>query len=362
MQTKALIFFLLLLHVACFWSSSEDQPAEYDTAPLQTSQSADASKVKTTPARIASFAQKTVSSGILLAARQAEIKFRTSGILLELPLRPGQPVVKGALLARLDDQALQLQLRQRQLELEEARYKKIDLLLLRGAKPGDEHSVSPEVLENVESESGWKRAKQAIEQVEYEISLTKIFAPFDGVIADVKARQHQFCNVGETLCRLIDPGSFEAEFSLLENEAASVRPGLPVAVEPVAIPGLKLRAVISAINPVVSKEGLVIVRAKLIRGDRTKLFEGMNVRVAVERIVPNQLIVPKSAVVLRSGKPVVFTLDEKEGLAKWNYVTIALENDNQVAIAEGLRAGDLVIYEGNLNLDHDAKVVSDSGN
>lgn len=49
----------------------------------------------------------------------------------------------------------------------------------------------------------------------------------------------------------------------------------------------------------------------------------MNVRVSVKRSVGEQLVIPKTAVVLRSGKQVVFTL--KDGKAMWNYVHTGLE-------------------------------------
>jgi hypothetical protein len=51
---------------------------------------------------------------------------------------------------------------------------------------------------------------------------------------------------------------------------------------------------------------------------------------------------------------VVFAYEN--GLAKWNYVSITHENETSVVISEGLKAGALVIIEGNLNLGHDAKV------
>ena len=44
----------------------------------------------------------------------------------------------------------------------------------------------------------------------------------------------------------------------------------------------------------------------------------------MKRSVGEQLVIPKTAVVLRSGKQVVFTL--KDGKAMWNYVHTGLEN------------------------------------
>ena len=88
----------------------------------------------------------------------------------------------------------------------------------------------------------------------------------------------------------------------------------------------------------------------------------MNVRVSVKRSLGQQLVIPKTAVVLRSGKQVVFTL--QEGKAMWNYVHTGLENateyvvsdKSQKGIEEGLSEGDTVIVTGNLNLAHEAEV------
>lgn len=88
----------------------------------------------------------------------------------------------------------------------------------------------------------------------------------------------------------------------------------------------------------------------------------MNVKVSVRRSLGEQLVIPKTAVVLRSGKQVVFTL--KEGKAMWNYVNTGLENAtecvvsdrSQKGIEDGLLEGDTVIVTGNLNLAHEAEV------
>ena len=80
----------------------------------------------------------------------------------------------------------------------------------------------------------------------------------------------------------------------------------------------------------------------------------MNVRVSIYRSLGKQLVVPKTAVVLRSGKKVVFTLSS--GKAVWNYVQTGLENATHCTILEGLKEGDTVIVSGNINLAHEAPV------
>ena len=74
----------------------------------------------------------------------------------------------------------------------------------------------------------------------------------------------------------------------------------------------------------------------------------------MKRSVGEQLVIPKTAVVLRSGKQVVFTL--KEGKAMWNYVHTGLENMEEYTNNRWTGRGHGVITTGNVNLAHEAPV------
>ncbi|MDE5928202.1 MAG: efflux RND transporter periplasmic adaptor subunit, partial [Duncaniella sp.] len=109
---------------------------------------------------------------------------------------------------------------------------------------------------------------------------------------------------------------------------------------------------VTEINPMVDDNGMVKVWAAVDGG--SGLIDGMNVRVSVKRAVDKALVIPKSAVVLRSGRQVVFTLDGDK--AMWNYVTTGLENLNEYTVTDGLTPGMTVITSGNVNLAHEAPV------
>jgi RND family efflux transporter MFP subunit len=314
-------------------------------------------EVRVQPVQRGSFPLRTISSGVLEAARQVELRAPATGRIVVLDLEEGKAVDKGQLLLQVDDTEQQFRLRQSRLQLEEATVNKQDMIVSNGGTATVDTSVSPQKLEFILISSGYKRAEQAIEEAEAALAKTSFHAPFGGLIADLEVRLHQQIIAGTAIARLIDPASFEVVFPLLEAEAVQVRPGQQVSVRPIALPGRELAAEITGLNPVVNEQGLVAVRARLrAGGGRSSLFEGMKVEVVIERPVSDQLIVPKSAVVLRSGREVVFSYDPENQLAKWNYVQIARENDDAVAISEGLEAGMLVICEGNLNLAHDAAV------
>ena len=140
---------------------------------------------------------------------------------------------------------------------------------------------------------------------------------------------------------------------MLESELPLIKVGDKVEVTPFSQTNVKTEGRISEINPLVNTDGMVQVKATV--NGNNKLFEGMNVRVSVHRSLPDQLVVPKTAIVLRSGKQVLFTL--KSGVAIWNYVQTGLENASEYIVSgETLLPGDTVITTGNINLAHEAPV------
>ena len=86
----------------------------------------------------------------------------------------------------------------------------------------------------------------------------------------------------------------------------------------------------------------------------------MNVKVLVDRILQQQLVVPKSAVVIRDGLEVVFRYNN--GRSDWVYVHTVQANSESYAIVANtergaqLAEGEQIIVSGNLNLADGSKV------
>src|SRR5690606_20342213 len=174
------------------------------------------------------------------------------------------------------------------------------------------------------------------------------------VVANLFAKPNTLSSPSEIFCHIIDTRSLEVSFPVLENELAMIRKGDKVRVAPFSMPGVTVDGQVSEINPWVDKNGMVQVKASV--GYHERMVEGMNVRVSIFRSLGNQWVVPKTAVVLRTGKEVVFTL--VDGKAVWNYVQTGLENASEYIItSETLKEGDLIITDGNINLAHESSVV-----
>ena len=117
---------------------------------------------------------------------------------------------------------------------------------------------------------------------------------------------------------------------------------------------------VTEVNPSIDEKGQVKIRAR-IRNRGNVLMEGMNVKVVIEKEVPDMFVVPKDAVVMRDGFHVLFRLEE--GRAVWTYVDVVYSNISQYAVTGNARKetkiedGDVVITSGNLNLADGTEVI-----
>ena len=67
----------------------------------------------------------------------------------------------------------------------------------------------------------------------------------------------------------------------------------------------------------------------------------------------DRLLIPQNAVLVR-GRKLAFVVED--GLAKWRYIQVGLENDEYAEVLDGVQEGELVIVEGHFTLAHDARV------
>ena len=303
------------------------------------------------------FTRELISNGRLAAARRAVLPFRVAGTIASVDVRNGDRVGAGACIARLDTTDVALQLRRALLTRERARLEFHDVLVGLGYPLGDTLAPPAEVVRLARIRSGYADAEAAVESARRDLNHCLLRAPFAGKVADI-ARQAYERAEGD-FCTLLDDSRLRVRFPALESEYGLLRPGMEVTVSPFADPRREVRGRITAVNPTVDARGQVQVDAEVANDG--SLADGMNVRVAVRERVPGQLVVPKSAVVIRDNLEVLFRC--KEGRAVWTYVHTSLANSREYVVEPNtergaeLNPGDLVIVTGNLNLADGSNVV-----
>ena len=298
------------------------------------------------------FEHELVSNGKITAGQQADLHFESEGVLAQVYVKNGERVRAGQKLAELDKFELANQVVQAKDALAKARLDLQDVLIGQGYAANDTAHVPQEVMKLARVKSGYDQSL-----AQYELACRKeeratLVAPFDGVVANLFAKPYNPVDLSEAFCTVVGSRNMEADFTVLESELPLISVGDKITVTPYSGIAEGQEGHITEINPLIDENGMVKVKAAIQNGDQ--LYEGMNVQICIHRSLGKQLVVPKSAVVLRSGKQVVFTLVDNK--ANWVYVHTGLENSTSYTITEGLKAGDIVITSGNINLAHEAPV------
>lgn len=301
------------------------------------------------------FDKEIVSNGKAEAAETADLRFRQSGEVEKVYVRNGQSVVRGQAVAALDKRQLQHDLENATRALEKSELDLQDFLIGQGYDPAAIASVPDDMMRLARLRSGYTQSEASYEMAKYNLETAVLRAPIDGVIADLKQTEHSY-TVSEPVCRIVNGAVMKIEFPILENELGEVRKGDKVSVTAFADKIFEGTATITAINPIVDANGLVAVTAEM--HDNRNLISGMNVQVCIHRTLSQSLVVPKTSVVRRSNRNVVFTV--QNGMAYWNYVEIGGENLGEYLITKGLREGDTVIVNGGRNLTHESPVTISS--
>jgi RND family efflux transporter MFP subunit len=311
----------------------------------------DISEVQVMLLEYTEFQHELMANGTI-SANKADLRFQASENVAAIYVKNGDRVRKGQEIAMLDQFKLKNTLAQAKDNLNRAYLDLQDAIITQGYMHGDSAQIKKEILEIAKMRSNYPQTHNQYELAEYNYRNTILYAPFDGVVANLFTKVYNMSSTAEPFCTIIDD-TREADFKILESELSFVHIGDKVQVAPFSVNNYTCEGRISEINPSIDKNGMVRIKASILHAN-APLYDGMNVKLKLQRLLGKQLVIPKEALVLRTNKKVVFTL--RDGKAQWVYVQTGLENASGYVVTDGLAAGDSVIYEGNINLAHETPV------
>ena len=299
------------------------------------------------------FSYELISNGTVSAMRRADLRFQASENIARIYVKNGDRVSQGQKISELDQFRLLSSLEQSRDAFERSKLDLQDVLIGQGYSLKDSVNIPDEVMKIAKVRSNYDQSRVNYQVAEYNLKNAILYAPFNGVIANLFGKEHNLPSGSEPFCTVIDNQHPEVVFTILENELPLIKRGDKVFVTPFSVSDYTAEGYVTEINPSIDRNGMVRLKAS-VNNKSGNLYDGMNVKVRVQRLLDRQLVIPKTALVLRTNKKVVFTL--KDGKAMWNYVQTGTENSDSYVVTEGLHAGDSVIYEGNINLAHEAPV------
>ena len=289
-----------------------------------------------------------------------------SGLVEEFPVRDGDRIGKGQLLARLRTRSREIELAatQAQLKEAEARRKLAERNFGRAKELFDSGVFSRQQLDDTRYElNAWEgrveNLKSQIERIRYDIDCSEIKAPFSGVVVARHTEVGEWLGVGDAVVELLSLEELVVEADLPEQYFGSVRPGVSASVRFDALGGRTVRGRVSAVIPKADDQartfpikirvpagGLAVGLLAQVR------LDGVSRRSASARAVT---IVPKDAVVRRGPQTMVYVLDG-DGTAKPVPVRLGAAAGDWVEVKGPIAPGTKVITRGNERLRPGQKV------
>ena len=266
-MNKIWILSSILLLTACQQQGKAgDSPEANDTTVIATSQDADTTATGST-------APVFQTMGKVVAARYADVKFETVLPVTRVMVRNGDRVRQGQLLAVQDSRRQENAVEQMQ-----------EVIISQGYDPDQMDRVPQRVRHIAEVKSGLLIAQNKLAAARDELNTTRVTAPFDGIVANVKAHAGQLAQTGDVVCRVISPQQMEVEFRVMESDLGRFPIGTAISVVPVADEHALYDAKVTEINPVVDEQGTVMLRARVAAPN--SLFDGMHVSVNLKSPQP----------------------------------------------------------------------------
>lgn len=289
---------------------------------------------------------------------QLEVRSEVGGKVKNLPVQAGQQVKKGDLLAEIDDRDLLTERKAALTEIDGAKItqEKARRNLLRAEELHKSKLISKEVYENLSSDfesaaNTLAKAQRRLELVEDKLRKTRILAPMDGTLLEVKVIEGQVVvaaasvNSGTALMSIADLTRLLIDTHVNQVDVTKLKLEQKVKIGTEAMKDVVWDAAISFIAPVATAKNNIKgfkVQA-LVQVPDSRLRPGMTVNMTVPiASVQEALSVPVAAVFKDSENGKVIYV-RKEGETVKREVTVGITDMDFVEIRSGVNPGEEIL-------------------
>ena len=260
-MNRFLALTVLIAITACHSRSSAPAVPQEETA--AGTEQAEAPAVQNQSLQRAIAAEGFSSKGTIEAVTEVPVYSRINEQIVGFDIVLGQRVRKGEVVARLSQVVLNDKIARNKAELEKAEYQYQAILMGQGYKRQELDKAPEDIKRQARINSGYNTALASLQQLEHELSYCTITAPVTGAVSRIEATLYSAATPGVPLFYIVDTEHLKVCFDVLENELPKFQKGAGIQVISVAYPTEVHEAEVSAISPVVEKNGMVHLEATL---------------------------------------------------------------------------------------------------
>jgi membrane fusion protein, multidrug efflux system len=285
------------------------------------------------PVEFATVSRGTLSEqilvvGNLIGAATVDVAPRVTGRLETISVKLGDTVRRGQMLAKVEDQELQQQVRQAQASYQVAeatiRQRQADLNLAKANLDRSRSLVDRELLPQQShddtvsrhqaaqaqldlAEAQFEQTKARLDELKITLSNTSITSPVDGFVGKRYVDPGAFVGTTSPVVSVVDIRTVRLVANLVERDVRQVRAGTPAVVEVDAYPGEQFSGSVSRVAPVFDPSTRTAEMEIEVPNPGYRLKPGMYARVQLTVDTRGDaLTVPRNAIVDAGGQTGVF--------------------------------------------------------
>jgi RND family efflux transporter MFP subunit len=302
-------------------------------------------------------------TGETRAAHRADLAYRVPGLLIDLPVKEGERVKRGQLVARLDPTDYESSLREAVARLGNAKakldYDTVEYqryIKIKQIEPG---AVSDSMVNlkkaSVKVSAGEVQAAEAaVAAARDQLAYTYLKAPFDGIIGKRYVDNHEFVLAKQKIVYLQDFSRIEILVDLPELMVAPIRKTLPqlfaqFTSDPKRKFSLEIKEFATQADPYTQTYRVVLV---MPAPEGIRILPGMTATVIIDfsEVSPTELavVLPTLAVFSdEQGRSCVWVVDPKTHQVHRRVVTTGeLTGHDKIRIEQGLSPNEVIAISG----------------
>jgi multidrug efflux system membrane fusion protein len=327
------------------------------------------------PVRVVTAVRKSVpleirAVGTVEAYSVVSVKSQVTGVLTQAHFKEGQDVKKGQLLFTIDPRPFEAALKQAEANLarDNAQLKNLQQQAHRYAELVEKQYVSREQYDQIRTNADATHAvvaadKAAIDNAKVQLSYCYIYAPVNGRVGSLLVNEGNLVrtNDGTPLIVINQINPIYVSFAVPEERLADLKRRmaegrLQVDASFTSDQGRPeqgwLDFIDNAVDPVT---GTIKLKAVFANNER-RLWPGQFVNVVVKLATEaNVVVIPSEAIQVGQEGQHVFVL-KPDNTVEVRPVTLGLTNEGEAVITKGLKAGEVVVREGQFLLGPGSRV------
>ncbi|OGV98034.1 MAG: hypothetical protein A2W53_04015 [Nitrospinae bacterium RIFCSPHIGHO2_02_39_11] len=313
--------------------------------------------------------------GTLNPYEEVAVSTEIDGILKDVNADDGTKVLKGMLLAAVDDTDYSLEVERSYAALKEAEanlsntkleYQRKEELYKKGLITRQQFDDVTTKLSLSEAEL--EKAKSSLSIAKQRLSKVKIYSPLSGIVKEKKVSAGSYVKSGSPIFSIIQINPLKLNFSVGEKDVGKLKLGQDIALTVYALPEKEFNGKLNIISPFLDEKTRTLQAEAVVPNSNNLLKPGFFANVTLYTGSPKDIIlVPDTSLIYEGEKIKVFVVENritKERLVKVGQkLKIQLINNGQqpavqeyAEIIEGIKEGEQVVVAGQQNLSDNVKV------